>query len=87
MKAKEYPYNLTQQDIYTYWFTAYTDHPDREFHWDNIIRCLKDDLSNNVIKPNSKQHKELQSWFIALKKKYEGIKNETKTETQDTTIQ
>ena len=69
MKAK--PYKMTESDIYMSWFCCYADDENRAFHWDNIIRCLKDDLENNVIKKGSKQHKNLQEWFVSLKGKYE----------------
>lgn len=51
-----------QFEIYTNWYKAYIDHPERDKHFANIASCIRQDIEHGVIKKNSKTHQDLRDW-------------------------
>jgi alpha-galactosidase len=54
---------MTENEIYQRWFTAYLSHPNKDHHFDNILKCLKEDIDRGIIKSGSATHKKLQTWY------------------------
>lgn len=52
--------------LYQQWFSAWANHPDRDYHFNNIKTCIKEDIAQGNLTKNGKAHKQLQEFYLNM---------------------